>query len=346
MKKTTLKATIFIFFVTLGLLLNSFIIPSDIAISNINNIDNINNNGDTQNKNDVNDVNSVNNINLIANNNDKQDDINNINNNGDTQNKNDVNDVNDEVIENDVNNEVLENDVNNEVLENEEDKGAIKKIVEWYMDNINYFTVSLLMTIESSFIPFPSEVVIPPAAFKAANGELNIILIILFGTLGSLLGALINYYLSISLGRIVIYKFANTKLANFMLIDPSKIEKAENYFIKHGNSSTFVGRLIPGIRQLISIPAGLAKMKIGSFIFYTCLGAGIWNIILAIFGYIAYSQKELFNKYYKELKIVLLILGILFVLYLVYSGIKSSRKSKALKAEAQESEHIEERSEN
>lgn len=223
----------------------------------------------------------------------------------------------------------VEGSNNDDVLEYKKESG----IVNWYMKNVNYFSVTLLMTIESSFIPFPSEVVIPPAAFKAANGELNIFLVIFFGTLGSLLGALINYFLSITLGRIVIYKFANTKFANFLLINPSKIEKAENYFIKNGNSSTFIGRLIPGIRQLISIPAGLAKMKLGPFIAYTCLGAGIWNVILAVIGYLAYSQKELFNRYYSELKVILIILGVLFVAYLVFSGIKSSKKSKALNSE-------------
>ncbi|MDR2083801.1 MAG: DedA family protein [Bacteroidales bacterium] len=193
------------------------------------------------------------------------------------------------------------------------------------MDNLNYFTLTVLMTIESSFIPFPSEVVVPPAAWKAAQGEMNIFLVVFFATLGALIGALINYYLGLSLGRLIIYKLADTRLAHFFLIDRSKIEKAEQYFVKHGKSSTLVGRLVPGIRQLISVPAGMAKMKLGSFILFTCIGAGIWNIILAIIGYFLYSQKELLHKYYNELSIALIVLGCLFVIYLVYNGLKKKK---------------------
>ena len=204
------------------------------------------------------------------------------------------------------------------------------KVANWYMDNLNYFTLTVLMTIESSFIPFPSEIVVPPAAWKAAQGELNLFLVILFSTLGALIGALVNYFLAISLGRLVIYKLVDTRFAHFLLLDREKVEKAEQYFVKHGNSSTLIGRLVPGIRQIISIPAGLAKMKIGSFIAYTAIGAGIWNIILAVIGYFLYSQKELFDKYFHELSIILLVLGCLFVAYLVYSGLRKRKKKKAV----------------
>ena len=198
-------------------------------------------------------------------------------------------------------------------------------LISWYMEHMNYWTVTILMTIESSFIPFPSEIVIPPAAWKAAQGELNIFLVVLSGTAGALIGALINYYIARYLGRILVYKFAETRFAKLCMINAEKVEKAEAYFVKNGNASTFIGRLVPGIRQLISLPAGLAKMKMAPFILYTALGAAIWNIILAVLGYFLYSQKELLNRYYLELTIVLLALGGFYVLYLIWKGIKKRR---------------------
>jgi membrane protein DedA with SNARE-associated domain len=201
-------------------------------------------------------------------------------------------------------------------------------ITNWYMNHINYGTITFLMAIESSFIPFPSEIVIPPAAWKAAQGELNVFLVTLFGTLGALIGALFNYYISRWLGRIVIYKFADTRLAHLIMINRQGIEKAERYFIKNGNSSTFIGRLIPAIRQLISIPAGLAKMNLRSFILYTLLGSTLWNIILAVLGYSLYSQKELLEKYYEEFSYGFLILGILFIAYLVFKAFKKNGTTK------------------
>ena len=204
----------------------------------------------------------------------------------------------------------------------------LHSVIDWYMLNINYLTIILLMAIEGSFIPFPSEVVIPPAAWKAAQGEMNVYLVVVAGTFGALLGSLINYYLSYYLGRRLVYSFANTRLARMILITPEKIEKAEQYFVKHGRSSTFIGRLVPGIRQLISIPAGLAKMPIKDFIIYTTLGAGIWNIVLAALGYFLYSQQEILSLYYKELSYGMLVLGILFIAYLVYSGFQKKKLSK------------------
>ncbi|MHC1704481.1 MAG: DedA family protein [Tenuifilaceae bacterium] len=195
-------------------------------------------------------------------------------------------------------------------------------LLDWYMANINYFTITLLMIIESSFIPFPSEVVIPPAAWKAAQGDLNFWLVLFFGTLGALIGALFNYYLAKFLGQKIIYALADTRFAHLCMIDRSKIDKAEQYFVKNGKSSTFVGRLIPGIRQLISIPAGLSSMPLKPFIFYTVLGAGIWNLILAILGFFLYSQKELLETYYKELSWLMIGLGIVFIVYLVIKNTK------------------------
>ena len=202
----------------------------------------------------------------------------------------------------------------------------LQSIIDWYMSNINYYTITLLMAIESSFIPLPSELVVPPAAWKAANGELNIYLVILFSTIGALIGALFNYYFAKILGRALVYKFADTRFARLCMADRKNIEKAEAYFLKNGSISTFIGRLIPGIRQLISLPAGLVKMKIAPFLLYTALGAAIWNVILAVLGYLFYSQKEVLEQYFEELTIALIILGILFVAYLI---IKNLRKKKA-----------------
>lgn len=190
-------------------------------------------------------------------------------------------------------------------------------VIDWYMGNINYFTITLLMAIESSFIPFPSEVVIPPAAWKAAQGELNVYLVVLCGILGSLLGAIFNYSIALLLGRKLIYSLADTKLAHLMLINRQSVEKSERYFLKYGNSSTFIGRLVPAVRQLISLPAGLSRMDIKAFLFYTTLGSGIWTIILAALGYYLYTQKELLNRYYEEIWWVLIVLGVLFLVYLV-----------------------------
>lgn len=193
------------------------------------------------------------------------------------------------------------------------------------MEHMNYWTITILMAIESSFIPFPSEIVVPPAAYKAAQGDLNIYLVVLFATLGALIGALVNYYLALWIGRGAIHAFARTRLAHMLLIEEKSVDKAEVYFNKYGNISTFLGRLIPAIRQLISIPAGLAKMPLRSFILFTAAGAGIWNIILALLGY--FTPPNLVETYYAEISYGMLILGILFVFYLVYKGFIQKRKT-------------------
>jgi membrane protein DedA with SNARE-associated domain len=201
----------------------------------------------------------------------------------------------------------------------------VARITAWYMGHINYTTITILMAIESSFIPFPSEIIVPPAAFKAAQGELNIYLVILSSTFGAIIGAVFNYLISIWIGRKIIYAFAETRFAHILMIEPKSIQKAESYFVKHGNSSTFIGRLVPGIRQLISIPAGLARMHFGKFILYTMLGSGLWNIVLALLGY--YIPAQLVDKYYKELSWAMIILGVAFVLHLVYKAIGKRRKT-------------------
>lgn len=204
------------------------------------------------------------------------------------------------------------------------EKGAFyDPIITWYYSNMNYMTITALMMIESTVVPLPSEIVIPPAVYKARDtGEMQIWLIIFFGTLGALLGASINYFVAKYVGRILVYKFADSRIGHFFLVNKQKVENAENYFIKNGNSSTFIGRLIPGVRHLISIPAGLAKMNFSKFVLYTVLGAGIWNICLAIMGYIAYGQKGLLEQYEHQLKIGFLALGVLFGLYLLFNALK------------------------
>jgi len=198
-------------------------------------------------------------------------------------------------------------------------------ITTWYMDHMNYSTITLLMAIESSFIPFPSEIVVPPAAYKAAQGELNLFLVIFFSTLGAMIGALFNYYLALWIGRAAVYSFARTRIANMLLIDTKSIEKAEKYFVKNGKISTLIGRLIPGIRQLISIPAGLARMPLKYFLLYTFIGATAWNIILALLGY--FAPQDLVDLYYKEISYAMLGLGVLFVLYLIYKGFIQKKKT-------------------
>jgi membrane protein DedA with SNARE-associated domain len=200
--------------------------------------------------------------------------------------------------------------------------------IAWCLEHLNYWVITLLMAIESSFIPFPSEVVVPPAAYKAATtGELNIFLVVLFSTLGACIGAAVNYYLALYLGRPLIYRFAESRIGHMCLLDSAKVETAERYFDKHGAVGTFFGRLVPAVRQLISIPAGLARMNIARFFLYTTLGAGIWNCILAAMGwYIGrnYSGQleEKVAEYSGELKIVMLVLGTAVVLYLAYKGLK------------------------
>lgn len=199
-------------------------------------------------------------------------------------------------------------------------------VLDWYMANLNYFTVFLLMTVESSFIPFPSEVVIPFAAYKAAEGNLNIFLVVLSGTAGALAGAVINYYLAKYLGRPLVYKFAGSTMGRILLLSKEKVEHAEEYFIRNGKSSTFIGRLVPAVRQLISIPAGLARMRMRDFIIYTAAGAGIWNIILAVIGYYIYDLRDKIFPYMDD---ILIAVGVIFVGYLVIKRVVQKRKQKS-----------------
>ena len=212
------------------------------------------------------------------------------------------------------------------------------EIFKWVLENLNYWVVTIFMAIESSFIPFPSEAVVPPAAWKAmADDSMNIILVVVFATIGADLGALLNYYLAKWLGRPIVYKFANSRFGHMCLIDEEKVRHAEEYFRKHGAASTFFGRLIPAVRQLISIPAGLAGMKMGPFLLYTTLGAGIWNAILATLGYLIYRFTDLkttndvyvmATKYSHEIGYCILALAILAIAFIAYKGLKKKSQKK------------------
>ena len=203
----------------------------------------------------------------------------------------------------------------------------------WILDNLNYWVVVLFMAIESSFVPFPSEVVVPPAAWKAMdpNSGMSFLLVIVFATVGADLGALINYCLAKWVGRPIIYRFADSRLGHMCLIDRKKVEVAEEYFRKHGAASTIFGRLVPAVRQLISIPAGLAGMHVGKFLLYTTIGAGVWNTVLATIGWGIYkytdykTTQDVYQqalKYSHELGYIILGLAVIVVAFLVYRGMK------------------------
>ncbi len=205
----------------------------------------------------------------------------------------------------------------------------ILTITNGALDNLNYWWIILFMAIESSFIPFPSEVVMIPAAYMAAEtGEMSFPMVILSGTVGALIGALINYALSYFLGRPIIYGFANSRFGHMCLIDAEKVEQAEKYFDKHGAISTLIGRMIPAIRQLISIPAGLSKMNLVSFVTFTCIGAAIWNTILVGIGYAFHStmpKQQLIDvvaHYSHIIGITAIALVAAAFAYIIYKGIK------------------------
>ena len=214
----------------------------------------------------------------------------------------------------------------------------IDNLISWYSAHMNYASITALMAVESSFIPFPSEVVIPPAAFVAGqpdsvlcatgNYPVDVLLIVLFGTLGAMIGAIINYGLSVWLGRLIIYKFADSRLGHLCLLSSEKLERAEAYFREKGNVSTFVGRFIPGIRQLISIPAGLSRMHFGAFLWWTFLGAFVWNCILAALGYVAAGQMDRIKEYSHELSVAILVLVGVIVLYFAAKKLIALAKRK------------------
>ena len=203
--------------------------------------------------------------------------------------------------------------------------------IEWCLENLNYWTITLLMAIESSFIPFPSEVVVPPAAYKAAaSGEMNVWLVVLFATVGALIGAFINYFLALWLGKPIVYKFANSRIGHMCLLDEQKVVKAEQFFNRYGITATLIGRLIPAVRQLISIPAGLAKMNIAKFTLFTAIGAGLWNGVLAAMGYYLEAvvpEEQLIatvTEYSHEIGYGIIAVVALALAFVIYKGVKKN----------------------
>lgn len=212
--------------------------------------------------------------------------------------------------------------------------GFVADVLKWYDAHMNYSTVGLLMALESSFVPFPSEVVIPPAVYVACNPDtrsgMTIWVIVLIGTLGALIGAYINYFLSRWLGRPIIYAFAESKVGHLLNLSKEKVQRAESYFNDHGNVSTLVGRLIPVIRQLISIPAGLSKMNLATFTFFTLLGAGAWNVVLALLGWLAYKAADpsVIEKYSHQFSVAIVVIFVAVVAFLIIRSVLRKRKQK------------------
>ena len=214
-----------------------------------------------------------------------------------------------------------------------------EKLYFWFKDHMNYWTIILLMAIESSIVPLPSEVVVPPAAYFSlqANSNLDFWLVILAATVGAYLGSAINYGLSVLIGRPVFYAFADSKVGHLFLLNREKLEHAEEYFRRKGSISIFFGRLLPAVRHLISIPAGLSRMNFGTFSLYTVLGACLWNVVLALLGYLLYrvvpddsqlfTQLEHYSHYLKIAGLILLGAAIVFIIYKVRKN-KKTRKQE------------------
>ena len=218
---------------------------------------------------------------------------------------------------------------NAQVAEKQAETTLFGKIEHWYEQNMNYGSITLLMAAESSILPVPSELVIPPAVYIALKPEsnLNVFLVILFGTIGALIGATVNYFLlGMLLGRTVMYRFANSKIGHLLLLSGEKLQKAENYFNAHGKISTFVGRFIPVVRHFISIPAGFSKMNFAAFAIFTFIGAGLWNCCLALLGYLAHGQSDIIQEYAHELSIGIVVVTLLVVIYFIVKKLIKRKK--------------------
>lgn len=208
-------------------------------------------------------------------------------------------------------------------------------IISTLLNNLNYATILFLMLLESTVIPVPSELVVAPAAYHAAGGNLNIFLVILFATIGADLGASINYFAGYYLGRPIIYRFANSRWGKLCLLNQEKVEKSEKYFYDHGVVATLTGRLLPGIRHLISIPAGLSKMHYGKFLLYTTIGAGCWNCILAALGWYLHSfvpenqLNDKINEYGEYIKWTIIAIVLVVIVFFVVRHFISKKKNSS-----------------
>ncbi len=198
----------------------------------------------------------------------------------------------------------------------------IANTIVGYIGDMGYWGIFLLMFLESTFFPFPSEIIMIPAGYLAYKGEMNIYMVVLAGILGSVAGALFNYYLAMHFGRRFILKYGK-----YFFIKEETLDKLEAFFTKHGELSTFNGRLIPGIRQLISLPAGLARMNVAKFSFYSGLGAGIWVIVLVALGYLLGSNEELISEYLKSATLIAL-LSVLFIT--IFYVVRHKRRKEIL----------------
>ena len=199
------------------------------------------------------------------------------------------------------------------------------------LSNLNYGTILFLMLLESTVVPVPSEFVVTPAAYHAASGQLDVWLVILFATIGADLGASINYVVAYYVGRPVIYKFANSRWGKMCLLNQEKVEKSERYFDDHGIVATLTGRLIPGIRHLISIPAGLARMNYGKFILFTTIGAGGWHSVLAALGWYLHAivpEDQLNDKISEYAEYIKIAIFGLIGIAIIYFGVKAWMKKK------------------
>ena len=198
----------------------------------------------------------------------------------------------------------------------------IANTIVGYIGDMGYWGIFLLMFLESTFFPFPSEIIMIPAGYLAFKGEMNIYLIVIIGIFGSVTGALFNYYLAIHFGRKFILKYGK-----YFFIKEETLDKLEAFFTKHGELSTFNGRLIPGIRQLISLPAGLARMNVAKFSFYSGLGAGIWVIVLVALGYLLGSNEALISEYLRSATVIALISVVLITIFYI---VRNRRKKEIL----------------
>lgn len=185
--------------------------------------------------------------------------------------------------------------------------------------DLGYWGIFMMMFLESSFFPFPSEVVMIPAGYLAYKGEMNLFLAVFAGIAGSLAGAVFNYFLAMRFGRVFIQRYGK-----YVLIKEETLQKMEDFFAKHGHISTFSGRLIPAVRQYISLPAGLAKMNLLKFSLYTSLGAGIWVLILALLGYFIGHNQELISEYLRIIIVAILVFLAIFILLYVRLKLKKT----------------------